>query len=193
VQLQYGSNKANVTGHNVFENTGIEVVADTIEYGDMTIHLGYQRMGYTYSADPTDRPQATFDLQEFGMLYDPGRWYVTVEAVNGQDSGVGATKSWYVGGGYRFSRFTVYAREAAVYQVSTGDLVSVFGPTPLFTQRSVAAGVRWDFMKNFDLKVQYDRTKLGSVALPVSFVNVQPGARIGDIANVVSVAVDFVW
>jgi hypothetical protein len=59
------------------------------------------------------------------------------------------------------------------------------------SQTTLTAGLRWDFMKNLDLKVQYDNVRLdaGSTGL---FVNEQPGFRPGSTANVFSLAVDFV-
>jgi len=59
-------------------------------------------------------------------------------------------------------------------------------------QRAASCGVRWDFAKNFDLKVQYDRvwTPAESVGL---FMNEQPGFRLGSGTNVVTAALDFVF
>jgi hypothetical protein len=59
-------------------------------------------------------------------------------------------------------------------------------------QRTLAAGVRWDFAKNFDLKLQYDHTRLGPGS-PGTLINLQPGFRPGGTVNLFSAVVDFVF
>jgi hypothetical protein len=57
----------------------------------------------------------------------------------------------------------------------------------------VGAGVRWDFAKNLDFKLQLQQVTIDTLDDPASFAKVQPGARVGDKANVVSLALDFVF
>jgi hypothetical protein len=59
-------------------------------------------------------------------------------------------------------------------------------------QRTVSGGLRWDFMKNLDLKVQYDYVRLGAGSTGL-FVNEQPGFRLGSTASVISATIDFVF
>jgi hypothetical protein len=52
--------------------------------------------------------------------------------------------------------------------------------------------VRWDVLKNIDIKLQYDRVRLDSNSNG-RLGNVQPGFRAGPDGNVTSLAVDFVF
>jgi len=60
-------------------------------------------------------------------------------------------------------------------------------------EHTVSLGVRWDFAKNADLKVQFDRMYLGNNAMGtlrnLDPVNFRPGGNV----NLFSVAVDFVF
>ena len=60
-------------------------------------------------------------------------------------------------------------------------------------ERTVSAGVRWDFVRNLDFKLQLQQVTILSLDDPASFANIQPGARVGDKANVLSLALDFVF
>lgn len=71
--------------------------------------------------------------------------------------------------------------------------VGTYELAPVFDQKISAAGMRWDFMKNVAAKLQYERITLGSPIIPASFVNLQPGLRVGDRANVLSATIDFVF
>jgi len=190
IEALYGVNKAKIPGGLTYANTGIYAVADIIEYGPATLHLGYQKMYYTYAPDSEIDPQKEkFACFEVGVLYDPGRWYLTGEIFNGHDQLIGSTNSWYVGGGYRIGDVTAYITKSKLIQTTTGT----WELAPLFSQQSWAAGLRWDFWKNLDAKLQLDRVENGSVIVPTSFVNLQPGFGVGSRANVLSVAIDFVW
>jgi hypothetical protein len=59
-------------------------------------------------------------------------------------------------------------------------------------QNTISVGSRWDFMKNTDLKLQYDHIDLGSGSAG-TLVNVQPGFQPGGTVNLFSIAIDFVW
>jgi len=79
----------------------------------------------------------------------------------------------------------------AGYGAMLNGIVASFGAGSE-SQQTLTAGLRWDFMKNVDLKVQYDNVRLdaGSTGL---FVNEQPGFRLGSSANVFSATIDFVF
>jgi hypothetical protein len=53
--------------------------------------------------------------------------------------------------------------------------------------------VRWDFAKNLDFKLQVEQVTIDTLDDPAAFSNLQPGVHIGDKANVVSLALDFVF
>jgi hypothetical protein len=57
----------------------------------------------------------------------------------------------------------------------------------------VSAGVRWDFAKNLDFKLQLQQVTIDSLDDPAAFANLQRGVRVGDKANVLSLALDFVF
>lgn len=189
LQAVYGTNKSNLPDDVIFENTGIKALTDTIEYGSATIHVSYQKMHYSAGYPFIANPQYAFSCVELGLVYDPGRWYVTGELFNTHDELVGNTEAWYLGGGYRLGKLALYSALSAIEQTSLGS----WGASPLFDQRTPMAGMRWDFMKNVDAKLQYERERIGSLLFPTSFVNLQPGAHLGDSAHVLSLTVDFVW
>ncbi|MGO9595620.1 MAG: hypothetical protein ACLQFF_03800 [Steroidobacteraceae bacterium] len=57
----------------------------------------------------------------------------------------------------------------------------------------MSAGVRWDFAKNLDFKLQLQQVTIDSLDDPAAFANLQRGVRVGDKANVLSLALDFVF
>jgi len=190
LELIYGVNGERLPGDILYLNRQMYTVADVVQYGAATLHLGFQKMYYSYAPRSAIDPQKDrFESFEVGFVYDPGAWYVTAELFNGQDQYAGNTQAFYAGGGYRLGKVTLYAARSKDHQATEGT----WGAYPLFGQNTTMAGLRWDFYKNLDLKLQYDRVQLGSVMVPVSFINVQPGARVGDHANVLTALIDFVW
>jgi hypothetical protein len=145
--------------------------------------------------------------------YDPGTWFAMSEwARSRSDSFIGVSTGWYVSGGYRFGRFTPYLTHAQVTErrvsdpglslsglpanlVSTAAALNV-GLNELLATRPVqytsTIGLRWDFLKNFDLKVQLDRMALGADSSG-TLSNVQPGFQFGSVVYLFSAAVDFVF
>jgi hypothetical protein len=150
---------------------------------------------------------------DLGASYDPGKWFVMSELHRYTSPGlVGGANAGFVTGGFRTHGFTPYATYArlksfhpqapsipldglppmlAGYGAMLNGIVASFG-TGSESQRTLTAGLRWDFMKNVDLKVQYDNVRLdaGSTGL---FVNEQPGFRLGSSASVFSATLDFVF
>jgi hypothetical protein len=153
------------------------------------------------------------DIVSFGASYDPGKWFAMAEwsQVNTR-SFVGLSTAWYVSAGYRLAKFTPYLTYAAVKQARTSDPGLSVAALPAFlagpatalntglndilasrpVQRTLSAGVRWDFAKNLDLKLQCDHTRLGPGS-PGILINTQPDFRPGGTVNVFSAAVDFVF
>jgi hypothetical protein len=149
-----------------------------------------------------------------GASYDPGQWFVMGEAAKfDTHSIVGAKKAWYASGGYRLGKFTPYATYAQIkaYSNTSDPGLSLEGlppqaiPTALFLnatlnqqlnllprQKTFSLGVRWDFLKNAALKLQYDRIDLDAGSRG-TFGNVQPDFQPGGRVQVYSAAVDFVF
>ena len=186
LQLLFGRNKERLPQGGVFENHRIRALTDTIEYGRLTLHVGYQRMHYQVPDYPAHFAFEAFDI---GATYDPGGWYVIAEQFNTYDEAVGHVRAQSLGGGYRIGDVTPYLVWSKIRQTSVG----ILGMEPLYEQQTVAAGVRWDFVRNVALKLQYETIRIGSPLIPTSFVNLQPGVQIGDYAHVFSATVDFVW
>ena len=148
-----------------------------------------------------------------GASYDPGRWFAMGEWIQFDSrSFIGVSNGWYVSGGYRMAKLTPYLTYSALTVSPTssagvnaaalpaylagfasplnGALNQVLGQRP--AQRTVAAGARWDFARNLDLKLQIDHTRLGPGS-PGTLVNLQPGFRFGGTDNLFSAAIDFVF
>jgi hypothetical protein len=89
----------------------------------------------------------------------------------------------------RFGRFAPYALFSTMHQESIGTSEL----TSLGNQHTVATGVRWDFAKNLDFKLQLSQVTLDSLDDPAAFANLQPGARVGDKAHLISLALDFLF
>jgi hypothetical protein len=186
LQVLYGNTRSTLPDHEVWKNRDIKAVTDTIEYGHLTLHAGYQKMHYRIAPNPVVSDFQAFDL---GASYDTESWYVIAEQFSTYDGGVGNVRASSLGGGYHIASLTPYLVWSKVRQYSVGT----FEAAPVFNQQTVAAGLRWDFMRNVDLKLQYERVSIDSPVVPASFINLQPGMQVGDNAHVLSATVDFVW
>jgi hypothetical protein len=122
------------------------------------------------------------------------------------------TTGWYVSSGYRVRMFTPYLTYAQVTErAPSAPGLSVVGlPAYLVpaaaalnagldqllasrpVQYTTSIGVRWDFMKNFDLKVQLDHMNLGAGSAG-TLISTQPGFQPGSTVYLFSAAVDFVF
>jgi hypothetical protein len=161
--------------------------------------------------DVNDR---SVDFLGFGAGYDPGPWFLTGEwARFDTHSVLGAKSAWYVSGGPRIGKFTPYLTYARMKAESatTDPGLSLAGLPPPIAQQAavlnatlnaqlsaipvqstVSLGVRWDFLRNAALKVQYDRVDVGANSRG-TFGNVQPDFQPGAKVQVFSAAVDFVF
>jgi hypothetical protein len=145
--------------------------------------------------------------------YDPGQWFAMGEWIRTRcECFIGVTTGWYVSGGYRVGAFTPYLTYAQVTERTTSAPGLSLSAVPAYLAPTVAAlnaglnellasrpvqytssmGVRWDFMKIFDLKVQLDRMNLGAGSTG-TLLNIQPGFQPGSTVYLFSTAVDFVF
>ena len=148
-----------------------------------------------------------------GAMYDPGRWFALGEW--GHDdfhSALGSNTAWYVSGGYRLPKVTPYLTYSKVsVNSNTSDPGLTLSTLPPFLvgaatglnaalnatlatvadQKTMSVGARWDFIKNVDLKVQYDHTRLGAGSSS-TLINIQPDFVPGGTVNLFSLAIDFV-
>jgi predicted porin len=192
----YGSNKSErpTSTTNSREMWGL---FDTIEYGPATFHVSYQqRKSATVSNKTGANGEWTLNSDlSFGAGYDPGNWFVISEWIQRKSN----TKinAMYVSGGCRINKFTPYLTYS---QNSPGSLVAGSPPqTAAATERANRAqsttgvGVRWDFMRNYDFKIQYDQVKLSDNSNGY-LINVPAGVILhGRKFYVISAVVDFVF
>ena len=154
------------------------------------------------------------DFVGVGFSYDPGAWFATGEWAHfDTHSIVGAKQAWYASGGYRFGKVTPYATYAHIepYGATSDPGLPLAGlPPPLAAagaqlngllnaqlsvvprQTTWSVGLRWDFLRNAAIKVQWDRVRRADGSIG-TFANLQPGFTPGGTVNIVSAAVDFVF
>ena len=163
--------------------------------------------------DRYDQESKRFRFVGLAAMYDVGQWFAMGEWGRANFHSVfGEHTAWYVTGGYRWKKLTPYATYAQSRADNLSDPGLTVSALPPFlagpatqlnaalnaslqskvVQDSVSGGLRWDFMKNVDLKVQYDRMRI-SAGSTGALVNTQPGFRLGTTVNLVSVGVDFVF
>jgi len=164
-------------------------------------------------ADKYNFDNKPFSFRVMGASYDPGKWFVMTEWGQSESKSVlGKRTSWYISGGYRSGKFTPYvtfARATADNLSDPGLTVSSLPPflagsaialnTALNSslrakpvQNNVSVGMRWDFIKNTDLKLQFDHTNIGPGSSG-TLSNTQPGFQAGGKVNVFSATIDFVF
>lgn len=186
VRLLYGYSVFHVNpGMFRTTGTGITGVFDTLEYGNFTAHAGYLHANVKLSFTPKE----PVNVYSIAAAYDPGAWFVqaelarvTVEQITpGYVSG-------YVTGGVRLAHFTPFVTYAQAHSLGHATIFQNYNNG----QKDLSAGVRWDFMKNVDLKVQFDHVWMPSNSTG-SLVNLQPSYRLGSGTNVLSAALDFVF
>lgn len=153
--------------------------------------------------DATDK-KATFT--GVGATWDEGEWLVNAEyTMRRTESYVPDTNGWYVTVGRRFGAFTPYVIGSQVRTVSSNVNNTIQPLTPTLAQlqavvnattegqrlqqKTVALGVRWDFMRNFALKAQVDHVKASSDTF---FTQAKAGFAPRNV-NVLSLAVDTVF
>jgi hypothetical protein len=162
-----------------------------------------------YAVD--DRAVNFFGL---GASYDPGDWFVmsefghfTSHSLPGDETG------WYVSGGPRLGKFTPFATYAArKVESNRSDPGLTVAALPPFlagaatelnatlnaelelsaVQTTISTGVRWDFIKNMDCKLQVDHTRNGAGSAGI-LEDLQPGFKPGGTVNLISATVDFVF
>jgi predicted porin len=149
-----------------------------------------------------------------GASYDPGDWFAMGEWARFKTNSLLGTKSaWYLSGGYRIGKLTPYVTYARIKaDTPTSDpglpvaglppeaaATATFLNATLNTQlnlvpvqRTISAGLRWDFARNAALKLQYDHVGLGANSHG-TFGNIQPEFQPGGSVQVYSAAVDFVF
>ncbi len=186
VHVLYGESTFHVApGPLRTQGTGIFGVFDTTEYHALTTHVGYLH-AHVSVPFATGLPVSVYSA---AASLDMERWFVQAEVARGVVSGLTpGYVAGYATAGVRVGKFTPYATYAVEHSLDH----PVISPNLNDGQRSASAGVRWDFAKNLDLKLQYDHvwTPAGSTGL---FMNEQQDFRLGSGANVLTATLDFVF
>jgi predicted porin len=172
-------------------------IYDTLEYGAATFRAGYQSRDISNKNNLTGETSSwdrNSDLS-VGAKYDPGSWFAMSEWM--QLRSTTKRRAMYISGGVRIDRFTPYLSFSR--DTASTFLANVPSPTAEAiqsarnAQSTVTLGARWDFMKNFDLKMQYDRVKL-SADSNGDLANVPAGTILyGNTFHVFSVTADFIF
>ena len=186
------------------------------QFGEAAAGFGFPVTGAQAFAlrDRYKPDRVRFSMTTVGALYDSGHWLLMAEwAKLKASAAVSDSTAWYITGGYRFGKFTPYATLSSLRADTKHEpgIPTAGLPPPLAagatsvnaaltqaivalapSQKNVSVGGRWDFMKNTDLKIQYNRLKLGTDSSG-RLDTVQPGFQLGGAVNVFSVAIDFVF
>jgi hypothetical protein len=220
-------------GSGTLHARGLRTLTDTFEEGFATLRVTYGRSHVTIAAfDPlfdgfrqfgppgvviADRYGVDNRVVNFvgvGASYDPGKWFVMSELGHfSSDSLPGDETGWYVSGGPRLGKFTLFATYAARKEESNrsdpglpemglppaqaaaaAELNAVLNEelASIAVQRTISTGVRWDFAKDLDFKIQADHTRHGAGS-PGLLQDLQPGFKPGGTVNLISVALDCVF
>ncbi len=186
LHLIYGRTSFHVVpGGAKVQATSIAGVVDTLEYRSLTLHLGYL---HAYTSSPFLQRSAAA-AYSMGVGYDASRWFVQGELARvTADQLTPGYLAGYVTGGVRFGKFTPYATYALEHALDRQTVI----PNPNLGQRDLSVGLRWDFAKDFDVKMQYEHIWTPSQSAGL-FINEQPNFRFGCAANVFSATLDFVF
>ena len=204
--LEYGAFTAHLAYQNVFLSLpGLNAVfEDMRNFGPQGVAL----------ADRYEQDDKRAQFVGLGAQYNPGSWFLMGEWGNtNYHSFLGESTAWYTSAGYRWRQVTPYLTySAARADSNTSDPgLTLTGLPPALAasamelnaglnallstidvQRTLGAGARWDFVRNFCLKLQYDHTRLGANSHG-ALIDVQPGFRPGGTVNLFSATIDFMW
>ncbi len=168
-------------------------VFDSLEYGQATFHLGYQKRNSLTQSDMVGTTGGWVESSDLsaGVNYDPGKWFFKSEWL--QDRSMYMADAMYVSVGYRVNKFTPYLTHSQSSAASPYQNGAFDPQVANRSQKVNSVGVRWDFMRNLDFKMQYDYVTLGDNSNGY-LVNVLNNADLsGKSFHVISAVVDFVF
>lgn len=196
VKVIYGKNRDERATSTYFSRD-IWGIFDTFEYGSATLRAGYQERNSSSHSRLTGVTGAWIRNSDLtvGASYDPGVWFAMSEWI--QRKSTTKLDAMYVSAGCRINKFIPYL----AYSNNSPSSFLPGYPAPSAaaikssrrSQDTVSLGVRWDFMKNTDFKLQYDRVKLSGDSNGY-LVNVPVGVNLyGSKFHVISTVVDFTF
>jgi hypothetical protein len=171
--------------------------------------LGPLSAAGTALADKYDPDNKKVTFVGVGASYDPGHWFMRGEwgRVNTR-SLLGERSGWYVTSGYRAGSFTpyfIYSQSKVLSATSDPGLPPLSASIVELNnglnqtlgrfnnaQKTLAAGIRWDFAKQAALKLQFDHVDLPPNSYG-ALANIQPGFTPGGSYNVISFTLDFLF
>jgi len=164
-------------------------------------------------ANQYDDDNKLIEIEDVGASYDSAHWLIVGEWSHANThSFIGDQTAWYASSGYRLGKFMPFLTYAEVRAIGNSNPgLNLMGLPPgaaqagaglnaglnsvlesIADQKTMSAGIRWDFAKNVDLKLQVDHTRLGAGSSG-TLINVQSGFVPGGTVNLFSAAIDFVW
>jgi len=204
--IEYGALSAHLAYQSVVLTVpGLNAVFDGMRY------FGAQGIALADRYEQVDKHARFIGV---GAQYSPGNWFLMGEWGNtNYHSVLGEKTAWYASTGYRWALVTPYVTYSTSRADSatsdpgltlTGLPPALIGPATALNaglnallssaaaQRTMTGGARWDFARNFSLKLQYDHLRLGAGSHG-TLINMQPGFRAGGTVNLFSASVDFIW
>jgi predicted porin len=158
--------------------------------------------------DKYDPDNTTISVLSLGAMYDPGDWFAMAEwGQTNSHSVFGKRQAWYATGGYRWGKFTPYLSYAEAKLKSPQSdpgITAIPGGAGILDetlneqlagapiQKTISIGLRWDFMRNAALKLQYDHSRLGDGS-PGTLDHQTSSFVPGGSFSVFSATVDFVF
>jgi hypothetical protein len=188
VQAFLGGFDLKLADQGTYEASGMQGIADTVEYGAATLHFSYQTLRYDLSFLGLVLNQVSQQIATIGASYDPGRWFASGELIRAPDEAFGVFYGAYVYVGRRIEKVTPYLGYARAGMTRVGSL----GFTPFINQDTTTFGVRWDLWKNIDVKAQLDHT-IRRGGFNEFYLNQQPGFQERGADEVFTLLVDFVF
>ncbi len=196
IKVIYGKNTLDLPT-SVSYSEDMRGIFDTLEYNDISFRIGYQERissSYNLNTGITGAWIPNSDLS-VGVNYDPGNWFIMSEWI--QRESTNKNGAMYVSSGYRVDKLTPYLTYS---QNSIASFIPGFAaPTTTAiqnaqrSQSTISLGVRWDFKKNTDFKLQYDQIQLSDNSNGY-LANVPAGVILyGSRFHVISAVVDFLF
>jgi hypothetical protein len=190
-QLWYGKTEVASVGSTGAISNGVRAekilgLADTVDYGALTVRGAVTAINFRLNGAGGTFIYAKANVYNLGAMYDPGNWFVMGEWTKTNFGTVQrAQQAKYVTAGYRWKKFTPYATYSKL------DVDDDQVKLAVRAQVAKSAGIRWDFMKNTALKVQFDEVQLAAGSNGF-FTNSKAGTA-GSRAKILGAAIDFVY
>ncbi|MBV8467240.1 MAG: hypothetical protein JO218_14960 [Burkholderiales bacterium] len=180
-----------VAGHKTVVNvqrshvhsTDVYGIFHTAEQGPWTLHMAYQQRRVDNQSPPLGH------FYSMGLRYDDSNWIAYGEAVRTTSfTALGRPlirEGAYATVGYRWGVLTPFALISGLQQRSNSGQLPV-------AQQSQAIGLRWDWARHADLKIQWDHVQPSAGSYGTE-QNVLPGTPKGQAFQVFTLTTDFAY